>query len=369
MVPIILNLCLGIFKYICGTISGLSSITSDAANNLSDAVTAVMTVLSVKMASTLGGQRHQNGHGRLEWIVGIVVSCSIMLVGWESLGNSIWAIKHPSEPEFNVFILLVMLVSIGVKIFLFCFNTKKSRENNSSAYKAAAADCVSDGVSTVVVTITFLMDSIWHFHLDGWCGILVSLFIMRNGLLSFAEVSRRVLGEVANADLSAQLERFVLAYNQELIGDVVDLQLMDYGYERYGATLTVRAKYDADQAKFLLLIADLKSDIYQKFGYITTIEPEIPAAPAIQEQVREIVCRKLGELDGNLIMAENTRVNKGVDRPQAVIYIFVPFSYGKREHEVYREVRNALEGQDFSYTVKLLAGNIRNRGSQTSSPA
>ena len=147
------------------------------------------------------------------------------------------------------------------------------------------------------------------------------------------------------------------------------LQLMDYGYERYGATLTVRAKYDADQAKFLLLIADLKSDIYQKFGYITTIEPEIPAAPAIQEQVREIVCRKLGELDGNLIMAENTRVNKGVDRPQAVIYIFVPFSYGKREHEVYREVRNALEGQDFSYTVKLLAGNIRNRGSQTSSPA
>lgn len=146
---------------------------------------------------------------------------------------------------------------------------------------------------------------------------------MRNGLLSFAEVSRRVFGEVENADLSAQLERFVLAYNQELIGDVIDLKLMDYGYERYEATLTVRAKYDADQAKFLLLIADLKSDIYQKFGYITTIEPEIPAAPVIQEQVKEVVCRKL---DGNLIMAENTRVNKGIDRLQAVIYIFAPFS-------------------------------------------
>lgn len=73
-------------------------------------------------------------------------------------------------------------------------------------------------------------------------------------------MSRRVFGEVENADLSAQLERFVLAYNQELIGDVIDLKLMDYGYERYEATLTVRAKYDADQEKFLLLIADLKSE-------------------------------------------------------------------------------------------------------------
>jgi cation diffusion facilitator family transporter len=361
MVSIILNLCLGIFKYICGTISGLSSITSDAANNLSDAATAVMTVIGVKMASTLGGQRHQNGHGRLEWIVGIVVSCSIMLVGWESLGNSIQAIKHPSEPEFNIFILLVMLVSIGVKIFLFCFNMKKCKENNSSAYKAAAADCVSDAVSTSVVTITFLMDSIWHLHLDGWCGILVSLFIMRNGLQSFAEVSRRVLGEVANDDLSAQLEQFVLTYNKELIGEVVDLQLLDYGYERYGASLTVRAQYGADQAKFLLMIADLKSDIYQKFGYITTIEPEIPATLSIQEQVKAVVRQKISELDKNLIVADNTRVNEGTNRPQAVIYILVPLAYSKREHKIYQEVRNKLEGHDFSYTVKLLAGNIRNR--------
>ena len=111
MIPIILNLCLAIFKYICGTVSGLSSITSDAANNLSDAVTSLMTVLGVKMASTLGGQRHQNGHGRMEWIVGLVVSCSIVLVGWESLGNSVHAIRNPASPEFSVFILVVMLVS------------------------------------------------------------------------------------------------------------------------------------------------------------------------------------------------------------------------------------------------------------------
>lgn len=356
MIPIILNLCLGIFKYICGTVSGLSSITSDAANNLSDAVTSMMTVLGVKMASTLGGQRHQNGHGRMEWIVGLVVSCSIILVGWESLGNSVHAIRNPASPEFSVFILVVMLVSIAIKILLFLFNRKKSLEKNSSAYKAAAADCISDAVSTSVVTLTFLADSLLKLHLDGWCGILVSLFIMRNGLLSFTEITRRVLGEVADADLSEQLKSFVLKYNENLIGEVVDLQLMDYGYERYGASLTVRAKHGADRAEFLLLVADLKSAVYQKFGYITTIEPEIPASPKVQEQVMEIVRHKISGIDRNLTVAENTRVNEGADRPQAIICILVPFSYSSHEQEIFQQVQASLKDQNFSYTVKLLAG-------------
>ena len=249
-----------------------------------------------------------------------------------------------------------MLVSIAIKILLFLFNRKKSLEKNSSAYKAAAADCISDAVSTSVVTLTFLADSLLKLHLDGWCGILVSLFIMRNGLLSFAEITRRVLGEVADADLSEQLKNFVLKYNENLIGEVVDLQLMDYGYERYGASLTVRAKHGADRAEFLLLVADLKSAVYQKFGYITTIEPEIPASPKVQEQVMEIVRHKISGIDRNLTVAENTRVNEGADRPQAIICILVPFSYSSHEQEIFQQVQASLKDQNFSYTVKLLAG-------------
>ncbi|MVB12515.1 Cation efflux family protein [Caprobacter fermentans] len=161
----------------------MASISADAANNLSDAVTSLMTALGVKVASTLGGTRHENGHGRIEWVVGIVVSCSIILVGWESLRDSIYAIKNPSETKFHLFILLVMLVSIGIKLFLFLFDTKKSKENNSSAYKAAAADCISDAVSTSVVTVSFLIDSLLHLHIDGWCGLIVSLFIISNLLI------------------------------------------------------------------------------------------------------------------------------------------------------------------------------------------
>ncbi|MGN1018814.1 MAG: cation diffusion facilitator family transporter [Aristaeellaceae bacterium] len=356
MLPILLNLCLGVFKCICGSISSLASISADAANNLSDALTSLLTALGVKVASTLGGSRHPNGHGRIEWVVGIVVSCSIMLVGWESLRDSMAAIRNPSEPEFHLFILLVMLVSIGIKLFLFFYNTRKSRESNSSAYKAAAADCISDAVSTSVVTVSFLVDSLLHVHIDGWCGVIVSLFIIRNGLKSFAEISRRVLGEVADEALSERLKSYVLAYDSEMIDEVVDLQLLDYGYERYGAFLTVRTRCDADKGKFLLMIADLKSDIYREFGYVATIEPEVPASSSEQERIKETVCRKIREIDEHLIVSDSTRVNEGAVRPQVVLSIAIPFKYSRQERTIYQEVQKKLEGEAFSYTARLTAG-------------
>lgn len=369
MLPIIFNLCLGVFKYICGSISGLASISADAVNNLTDAVTSLMTAFGVKVASTLGGKRHENGHGRIEWVVGIVISCSIILVGWEALRDSIHAIENPSDPEFNLFILLVMLVSIGVKLFLFLLNTKKSKENHSSAYKAAAADCISDAVSTSVVTVSFLVDSLLHLHMDGWCGLLVSLFIIRNGLKSFGEITRRVLGEVADETLSEQLKSYVLAYDREMIDEVVDLQLLDYGYERYGAFFTVRTKCDADKSRFLLLIADLKSDIYKEFGYVATIEPEVPANLLEQNRIKEIVCRKIKEIDENLIVADNTRINEGTARPQVVLYITIPFQYSKQERELYQKIQKKLEGESFSYTAKLMAGkSLRTSGRHIKKP-
>ncbi|MGN1136206.1 MAG: hypothetical protein ACI4SF_08315, partial [Oscillospiraceae bacterium] len=193
-------------------------------------------------------------------------------------------------------------------------------------------------------------------HIDGWCGLIVSLFIIRNGLKSFAEISRRVLGEVADEALSERLKNYVLAYDREMIDEVVDLQLLDYGYERYGAFLTVRTKCDADKGRFLLLIADLKSDIYKEFGYVATIEPEVPASLSEQNRIKKIVCRKIKEIDDNLIVSDSTRINEGATRPQVVLYIAIPFEYSKQERKIYQEVQKKLEGESFSYTTKLMAG-------------
>lgn len=362
MLPIILNLCLGIFKYICGCISGLVSISADAANNLTDALTSCVTALGVKFSSTLGGKRHENGHGRIEWLVGIVVSCSVVLVGWEALRDSIGAIRNPSEPVFNVLILVIMLISIGIKVMLFRYNTNKSKENNSSAYKAAAVDCISDAVSTSAVTVSFVIDSMFHIHMDGWCGLVVSLFIIYNGLKSFSEISKRVMGEVTDEDMKKQLEHFVLEYGSEIIATVVDLQLLDYGYERYGAFLTVRARPDVDKIKFLQFVSDLKSAIYKEFGYIATIQPEIPLEQLQEKAIRETIQKKLREIDDKLQLADSTRMSEGKDMPQAVLHIRIPFEYNQRERELYQKIEETLKNESFSYSAKLFVGRSLRRG-------
>lgn len=355
MLPLILNLFLGAFKFLCGTTSGMAAITADAANNLTDAVTSLLTMLGMKAASTLGGKRHENGHGRIEWIVGMIVSCSIMLVGWETLRTSVEAIGAPVESRFEWFILFILLLSVGAKLFLFFFYTNKSKKVNSSAYKAAAADCISDAVSTFVVTISFLLNSLLSLHVDGWCGILVSLFIMRNGMLSFAEISRRILGEMADDSLAEELRSYVLAYDKNMIAELVDFQLLDYGYERYGAFFTVRMTRDADRIKFLLLIADLKSDIYKRFGYVATIQAECPVTLAKEAEINRAVHRIVKEVDERLMIDNETRINAGLSKPQIVLHIKIPFKYSRQEREILHRLQEKLEKEPFSFTIKLMA--------------
>lgn len=111
----------------------------------------------------------------------------------------------------------------------------------------------------------------------------------------------------------------------------------------------------------MLLIADLKSDIYREFGYIATIEPEIPASQPEQKRIREIVQRKIKEIDERLNVADTTRINEGVTGPQVVLYITIPFGYSRQERKLYQEIQKKLESEAFSYTVKLMAGRSRKR--------
>lgn len=97
----------------------------------------------------------------------------------------------------------------------------------------------------------------------------------------------------------------------------------------------------------------------REFGYVAAIEPEIPASQSEQNRIKEIVCRKIKEIDVNLIVADNTRINEGATRPQVVLYITIPFEYSKQERKIYQEVQKQLEGESFSYITKLIAGRSR----------
>ena len=167
----------------------------------------------------------------------------VLCCGAGGLGNSPKRRHSHSHAGTHgiAFTLCVLLVSVSVKIFLYGYNTKKSREKNSQGLNAAAADCISDAVSTSVVTLSLLADTLFHIRLDGWCGLLVALFIIYNGLKSFADTAHRIMGGNSDPEQTEKLRRYVLDFGG-VFADVPELQIHDYGYDRYGVSLCVTAK-------------------------------------------------------------------------------------------------------------------------------
>ena len=353
MIPILINLCLAGLKFFAGSICGLTSVMTDATNNLMDAVTSAITELGAKFSAIPGGRKHKNGHGRIEWLVAIAVSSSIVVVGWELLMQSVEEIRNPSEASFSIVALIILVISVATKIFLYFFNISKSKEHNSQVYKAAALDCISDAVSTAVVLFSFIMQTITGLHLDGYCGLLVSLFIIYNGFKSFADTSKRIMGEEPDEDAINRLRKYILSYNEAVIEKRVDVQIMDYGYERFGALVNVVPKQGRTDEEVLDDITGLRSGIFREFGYIATIQPMVPVDRQTESNMRRELEQYLDKLPYSVKMAEETTFNRSGSRIQIILYAEVPFEEGKFEKEIVSEIKKFAEGKAVELVVKL----------------
>lgn len=265
MLNVLLNLALFAVKFIGGKLSRSVSVTSDAFNNLTDAVTTLFAWIGVKVASVGAGERHPNGHGRFEWIVALLSASSIILIGWELLRDSIDAIKAPEATVFSIFTVIVLALSIGVKFFMFLYNRKKSGETDSASLKAVSVDCLSDALSTTVVLAALIVNRLFAVNIDGWCGILVSVFIMYNGFQSFGETAERIMGRSASEEHLRELKAF--AMENEDFRDMEDLQIEDYGYGRFRVSMTAVGEAGVAADRLLADIADLRYRICTRYGY------------------------------------------------------------------------------------------------------
>lgn len=293
MLNILLNLALFTVKFIGGKLSNSVSVTSDAFNNLTDAVTTMFAWLGLKVSSFGAGEKHPNGHGRFEWVIALLAGSSVILVGWELLRDSISAIKDPGDTIFSVFTLIVLAISIGVKFFMYLDNNKKSKENNSSALKAVSVDCLSDAASTSVVLISLLINALFHVNIDGWCGVLVSLFIMYNGFSSFFETINRIMGHSAAKEQLDEMRSFVMENGD--FKDILDLQIEDYGYGRYRVSMTVIGGDNVDAQRLLSDAAQSKYQIFERYGYHAQISVEKNCSE--NSDIRAYVEQKLSTID------------------------------------------------------------------------
>jgi len=236
-VGIVFNILLCVFKLIVGSFSGSISITADAMNNLSDASGSVVTFLGFKLAEKPADPDHPYGHARFEYLSGLGVAALIILIGFELAKSSVLKIINPTPVRFSVPLLVVLVLSILAKLWLYLFNKKLSHIIDSATLAATAADSRNDVIATSAVLISAFLEHKTGFHADGVSGLFVALFILFSGISLAKETISPLLGENASPEIKAAIISTVTAHEKVL--GFHDLMVHDYGPNQRFASLHV----------------------------------------------------------------------------------------------------------------------------------
>lgn len=244
IVGIIINFMLFLIKFFVGMFVGSIAISADAFNNLSDAGSSVITIIGFKMANKPADAEHPFGHGRIEYLSALIVAFLVMLVGVQFIKSSIERIFNPTVVTFELVPFILLLISIGFKVWLSTFNKYIGNKINSSALKAAAADSLGDVFTSSTVVISFLISKFTTFPIDGYIGVFVALAILYAGFGLVKETLNPLLGEAPDPELVNDICEKVLSY--PLISGVHDLIVHNYGPGRIIASLHAEIPSDVD---------------------------------------------------------------------------------------------------------------------------
>ena len=322
LIGICLNIALFGAKLAIGLLSGSVSITADAVNNLTDASGSVLTLLGFRLAEKPADEDHPFGHARVEYLTGLAVAGLILLIGVELGKSSIKKILHPAPVAFSVPLALVLLLSIGVKLWMARFNRVLGRRIDSAALGAAASDSRNDVISTAAVFLACVIGALTGVHLDGPMGLAVAAFIVWSGVGVARETISPLLGENADPALVKAVVTDVM--DHELVLGVHDVMVHDYGPGQKFATLHVEMDRREDPLVCHDVIDNIEREVLTRHGIHLTIHYD-PLEMDDEETVRlrAQVTEMIGALDPRLKM-HDFRMVRGSDHTNLIFDLVVP---------------------------------------------
>ena len=233
IVGISFNVLLFALKLLAGTLSGSIAITADAFNNLSDAGASIVTLLGFKLAGQKPDPEHPFGHGRLEYISGLIVSMVILLMGIELAKSAVEKILHPEAVEFTLLTGGILLASILVKLYMYLYNRAVGKKIGSAAMEATAMDSLSDCAATAAVLAATLIGHFTSLQIDGWCGIVVAALVLWAGIQAARDTISPLLGQPPAPEFVQRIEEIVLS--SPVVQGIHDLIVHDYNSGLVGA--------------------------------------------------------------------------------------------------------------------------------------
>ena len=339
-VGIICNLLLSVMKLIIGSISNSVSITADATNNISDAGSSIVTLVGFRLSGKPADKDHPYGHARIEYISSLIISFLILLIGCSIFKESITKIFKPEESLFNIATVIVLVASILVKLWLSVFNKFLGKQINSKALEATAIDSRNDVITTAAVLLASVISHFTGFNLDGYMGVIVSVFIFISGINLVKETLDPLLGQPPTKEMFETIEKKILSYDNVL--GVHDLMVHSYGPNTYFAS----AHIEMDAKIDVLICHDIMDQIERDFKselnihLVVHLDPTILDSPEInelKEMVNDIIC----EIDRDLTF-HDFRVVIGEENKNVLFDVVVPPEYKYSDEELEKIITDKI---------------------------
>lgn len=355
IVGIIVNILLSAGKYAIGVMSKSVSITADAINNLADAASCIVTLVSFRMAARKPDKEHPFGHGRIEYIAALAVGFLVELMGYELIKSSIDKIRNPEDVVFSVPAVAVLAISILGKVWLFIFNRTLGKKIQSPAMLAVAKDSLSDTTATFVAAISLILSIFTDIAVDGYLGIIVSIFILTSGFGILKESVSILLGTPPEKETVDKLIGFILSH-EEIIG-IHDLVIHSYGASRVFASIHAEVSADVDILSAHDTIDNIEKEVKKRYGielviHMDPIENNNEAVAELKEMATRVILTISDELS-----LHDFRIVAGPTHTNLLFDVVVPHGFEINEEKLISLISDKINEINSTYFCVITVDN------------
>ncbi|MBP3201959.1 MAG: cation transporter [Lachnospiraceae bacterium] len=268
IIAILSNVLLVAFKMTIGFLSNSIAIILDAINNLSDAMSSIITIIGTKLANRKPDKKHPLGHGRIEYLTAVIISGIVLYAGITSLIESIKSIIEKTTPHYTNIMLVIIAVAVLVKIFLGRFVKKQGEKYNSDALVASGSDAMFDAVLSFSVLASAIIFKLTNISLESYVAVIISIFIIRAGIEMLKDTLDEILGRRADKELTLKIKKIVSSFEQ--VRGAYDLFIYNYGPNKDYASIHIEVPDTMTIAEYDVLVRQIEQEVYHKTGVILT---------------------------------------------------------------------------------------------------
>lgn len=332
VVGIFLNICLFAGKYLAGFLSGSIAIMADAFNNLSDAGSSFISLIGFVFSGKKPDLDHPFGHGRIEYLAGLGVSFLILLMGVELAKNSVQKILHPVSVQISTLSIAVLSASILVKLYMAYYNHAIGKKIRSATMAATATDSLSDAAATTVVLLAMLFLAVTGINIDGYCGILVAVFILAAGIGAAKETVSPLLGQAPDPEFVKEIKELVMQH-EEVLG-IHDMAVHDYGPGRVMVSLHAEVSGDGNIYELHDLIDRIERELKEKLHCETVIHMDpIDVGNEKTVEMKEEMVKLVKAIDERITI-HDFRMVTGTTHHNMIFDVVIPADFKLSQEEL-----------------------------------